>query len=70
MIYKVVLAAEEEQQVFTQWLTAGREHNELNNPIKNFWSQWCNDDMEYVADGKIVPGEIVFSKDQGEGGEE
>lgn len=69
VIYKVVLAAEEEQKIFTQWLTAGKEHNELTNKYQNFYSQWCNEDMEYRADGKMAE-EILFSKEQGEVGEE
>ena len=71
VIYKVVLSSEEEQWIFTQWLSAGRDHNELQSQIKNFYSHWCNEDMEYAADGKIKPeSEIQFAADQEEAGEE
>ncbi len=67
----MVLAAEEEQKIFTQWLTIGRENNEQTSQIANFYSHWCNDDLEFAQDGNTAIGAgVVFSKDQGEGGEE
>lgn len=53
MVYPVVLRAEEEQRIFTQWLTAGREFNALASKDPNFLSSWCNDDMVFNAEGKI-----------------
>lgn len=71
VIYKVVLSSEEEQKIFTQWLSAGRDHNEFASQLKNFYSHWCNEDMEYAVDGKIKPeSEIQFAADQEDGGEE
>lgn len=61
IIYKVVLSAEEEQKIYTQWLTAGREFNENLNKHPNFMSHWCNEDMNYNKDGQIdLTQEPVF----------
>lgn len=62
VIYKVVLASEEEQKVFTQWLKAGRDYNLNTGKDKNFFVHWCNDDMVYNPDGTLPGDEVAFEE--------
>lgn len=63
VLYKVVVSAEEELKIYTQWMTAGREFNALQfNKDPNFMSHWCNEDMEYDAKGTVDLKEIKFRK--------
>jgi len=70
VVYKVVLASEEEQKVFTQWLKAGRDYNIVAEKDKNFLVHWCNEDMVYNADGSLTGGEITFEENAPEAEDE
>lgn len=70
VIYRVILAAEEEQKVFTQWLKAGRDYNLMIGKDKNFYSHWCNDDMEFSKDGTLASDEPMFVEANEEGGDD
>lgn len=58
----MVLQAEEHSKVFTQWLTAGREYNSLSSKDPNFYSSWCNDDMEFNTEGDLDISKLKFTK--------
>lgn len=64
IVYPVVLKAEEETKIFTQWLTAGRTYNALMSKDTNFMSHWCNDDMDYNLDGTIECKDPKFLKEE------
>lgn len=64
VVYPVVLKAEEDMKIFTQWMTVGREYNVLASKDPNFLSHWCNEDMVYAPDGNIVGKDLKFEKEE------
>ena len=63
-MYPVVLKAEEDLKVFTQWLTVGREYNNLMSKDTNFMSNWCNEDMVFAPDGNLEGKTLAFQKEE------